>query len=126
MQKKLNDNLVFEDETEHIIFNHYSFCELIKHIMVQYGNIDYENANKKVEESFLQNVPTSAMQVLQLSHELEYHWAMLLLHGNMYWLHGIRSDYNEFEEEYKAWEAETVAKFDIKNPFEYITKEDIL
>ena len=49
--QQLKDNLKFEDDTEGVIFNHYSFCELLKHIMVRYGGLDYNEADKKLKNN---------------------------------------------------------------------------
>ncbi|WP_044240610.1 hypothetical protein [Flexithrix dorotheae] len=117
--KTLQDNLPFKDEDESLIFNHYSFCELIKHIMVKYGKIPYQEANEKLKQSFLINTPNTFEDVYQLTHELEYHWAMLLLHGNMYWTKGIPSDFNGFKDEYIKWEKEIIKKYNLKKTCEY-------
>ncbi|WP_299895541.1 hypothetical protein [uncultured Aquimarina sp.] len=113
------DNLRFEDEEEIVIFNHYSFCELIKHIMVQYGKVTYAEAQEKLYASFLKKAPQSRTEVELLGHELEYHWAMNCLYGHMYWLKGIPSDFNDFKEEYLSWEKEIIKKHNLKESFEY-------
>lgn len=117
--QKLRDNLQYKEETEGVIFNHYSFCELIKHIMVAYGNTTYAQADKKLKQSFLHKEPKSLDDVEYLGHELEYHWAMLTLHGEMYWLKGIPSDFNDFKEEYMAWETKKKQQYALKDAFEY-------
>ncbi|NQY04994.1 MAG: hypothetical protein HRT68_02030 [Flavobacteriaceae bacterium] len=117
--EQLKDNLKFEDNTEGIIFNHYSFCELIKHIMVKYGGILYQEADQKVKNSFLCNVPESSDDISFFSHDLEFHWAMLVLHGNLYWLKGIPSDYNGFKQEYLTWEAKIKTEYSLKESYNY-------
>ena len=87
--------------------------------MIKYGNIDYKLANKKLNESDLIKVPGSVDDVVFLSHELEFHWAMLLVHGNMYWTKGIPCDYNEFKEEYSEWEKDIKRKYNLKASYEY-------
>lgn len=119
----LIDGLQFEDNETRVIFNHYSFCELIKHIMVKYGKIDYDLATKKLNNSYLTKIPETIENVVFLSHELEFHWAMLLVHGNMYWTKGIPSDFIEFEEEYLAWETEIKLKYNLKEPYKYYDKQ---
>ncbi|MBW1294166.1 hypothetical protein [Aquimarina litoralis] len=120
---QLKDNIQFEDEEEIIIFNHYSFCELIKHIMVQYGKVTYAEAQQKLGTSFLNEAPQSWNEVELLGHELEYHWAMHCLHGHMYWLNGIPSDFNDFKNEYLTWEKEITEKYNLKKSFEYYEKK---
>ncbi len=113
------DDLRFADDTETLIFNHRSFCELIKHIMVQYAGLSYELASEKLNASFLAAPPVSKDQVEMLGHELEYHWAMLIAHGELYWTKGIASDFNEFEAEYLEWEAQTLRTHGLKAALEY-------
>ena len=121
--KQLRDGIRYEDETEVTIFNHYSFCELIKYIMVNYAELSYEEAHQKVIDSFLVGVPESDNAVMLLSHELELHWAMLLAYGDMYWTKGIPSDYNDFKEEYLAWESAIKLKHKLKDSFDYFDLE---
>lgn len=118
-REQLKDNLKFEDKTEGVIFNHYSFCELIKHIIIKYGNVSYTEADKRVNNSFLYNLPTSIDDIAYFSHELEFHWAMLVLYGNMYWLKGIPSDFNDFKEEYLAWGIEIKRQYKLKESYHY-------
>lgn len=117
--KELKNNLHFVGETEGVIFNHNSFCEMIKHIMVKYGEITYERANEKLKNSFLIEEPESKDDVEFLGHELEFHWAMLALHGDMYWIKGIPSDYNNFKKEYLAWETAIKLKYKLKELYIY-------
>jgi len=117
--RKLKDNLRFEDSSEGVVFNHYSFCELIKYIMIEYGKVTYKEADQKLNSSFLIKEPESMNDVGFFSHELEFHWAMLVLHGEMYWLRDIPSDFNNFKEEYIAWEQYIMNKYDLKEPYEY-------
>lgn len=78
------DGLQIEDKETGVIFNHYSFCELVKHIMVNYGNIDYNLATEKLNNSYLTKAPRTINDVGLITHESEFHWAMLLVHGDMY------------------------------------------
>ena len=43
--KVLRDGLVFKDEDGQVIFNQYSFCELVKHLLVELVGISYEEAS---------------------------------------------------------------------------------
>ena len=61
-------------------------------------------------------------QLSLIEHELEYHWAMLLTHGEIYWTKGIASDFIEFKEEYLNWEIVTRQKYNLKGSFEYREK----
>lgn len=118
-QQTLKDNLAYSDAEGSVIFNHYSFCELVKHIMIKYGQISNDEASEKLGNHFLLNVPSSIDHVYQLTHELEFHWAMLVVYGKMYWTMGIPSDFNDFREEYMTWEAETRRKYNLKKSYVY-------
>lgn len=120
--RKLFDGLQFKDDESGVIFNHFSFCELVKHIMVKYGNINYGLANEKLTNSQLVKIPKTIKDVEFLTHELEFHWAMQLVHGDMYWTKGIHSDFNEFSDEYFAWETEIKQKHNLKESYEYYDK----
>lgn len=117
---KLTDGQVFKGEKYCVIFNHYSFCELIKHIMVKYGDVSFEVADEKVNTSFLTKPVKSINELFCLSHELEYHWAMLLLYGEMYWTRGIASNFMGFKDEYWAWETEIRQKYHLKDSFDFL------
>ena len=47
----VRDGLVFKDEDGQVIFNQYSFCELVKHLLVELVGISYEEASQIVERS---------------------------------------------------------------------------
>ena len=42
----VRDGLVFKDEDGQVIFNQYSFCELVKHLLVELVGISYEDASQ--------------------------------------------------------------------------------
>lgn len=117
--ENLTDGLQFEDTETVVIFNHLSFCELLKHTMVKYGKVDYDLANKKLSNSFLSRIPRTINDIEFITHELEFHWAMLLAYGDMYWTKGIPSDTNEFHDEYSTWRTETIQKYNLKKPYKY-------
>lgn len=120
--ENLADGLRFEDNELGVIFNHLSFCELVKHIMVKYGEINYDSASEKLNNSYLVKKPRTIEDVAFITHELEFHWAMLLVHGDMYWTNGIPSDFNEFKDEYFSWETELKEKYNLKESYKYFDK----
>jgi hypothetical protein len=113
----------FEDEDSGVVFNHYSFCEFIKHIMVGYAHMSYEEADEKVKNSFLAYVPRSLQHVMFFTGELDFHWAMLLAHGDMYWTRGIPSNDNGFIDEHSLWSAGIRQKYNIKEAYYYYDKK---
>ncbi|MGK0388546.1 MAG: hypothetical protein ACI94Y_001276 [Maribacter sp.] len=119
IQLKIDDDLVFKDDEDRVVFNHYSFCEIVKHIMVKYGNITYKQANEKVINSWLIKVPNSYREIQYITCELDYHWAMDLAYGHNYWTKGIPSDYNDFNHEYQVWKVAIMQKYNLKKSYRY-------
>lgn len=81
----VRDGLVFKDEDGQVIFNQHSFCELVKHLLVELVGISYEEASQIVECSPLAEPVADAMGVAIFSHDLPYYWAMFFYYGNGYW-----------------------------------------
>ena len=50
----VRDGIVFKDEDGQVIFNQHSFCELVKHLLVELVGISYEEASQSVS---LQRLP---------------------------------------------------------------------
>ena len=81
----VRDGLVFKDEDGQVIFNQYSFCELVKYLMVELVGISYEEASQIVERSPLAAPVANVMGVAIFGHDLPYYWAMFFYYGNGYW-----------------------------------------
>ena len=75
----VRDGIVLKDMDTQVTFNQYSFCELVKHLMVELAGISYEEASKRVELSSLTALVTNVMEAAAFSHELPYYWAMFCL-----------------------------------------------
>ena len=71
----VRDGLVFKDEDGQVIFNQYSFCELVKHLLVELVGISYAEASQTVERSPLAAPVADALGVAVFSHDLPYYWA---------------------------------------------------
>ena len=69
----VRDGLVFKDEDGQVIFNQYSFCELVKHLLVELMGISYEEASQTVERSPLAAPVSNVMGVAVFSHDLPYY-----------------------------------------------------
>ena len=80
----VRDGLVFKDEDGQVIFNKYSFCEVVKRLLVELVGISYEEASQTVERSPLAEPVANAMGVAYVSHDLPYYWAMSFYYGNGY------------------------------------------
>lgn len=74
----LKDGVILEDNGDRIVFNQYSFCELIKHLLTYYVGISYEDASKIVNQSHLSQPISNVMEAVLLGHEIPYYWAMSL------------------------------------------------
>ena len=85
----VRDGIVFKDEDGQVIFNQHSFCELVKHLLVELVGISYEEASQIVDRSPLAEPVADAMGVAMFSHDLPYYWAMFFYYGNGYWQKGI-------------------------------------
>lgn len=69
----VRDGLVFKDENGQVIFNQYSFCELVKHLLVELVGISYEEASQTEERSPLAAPVSNVMEVVVFSHDLPYY-----------------------------------------------------
>ena len=112
----VRDGLVFKDEDGQVIFNQYSFCELVKHLLVELVGISYEDASQIVECSPLAEPVADALGAAVFSHELLYYWAMLLYYGNGYWQKGIPAQPEDVDT-YEALEKKIMEKYHLKEPF---------
>ena len=70
-------------EDGQIIFNQYSFCGLVKHLLVELVGISYEEASQIVERSPLAEPVADALGVAIFSHDLPYYWAMFFYYGTV-------------------------------------------
>ena len=64
-------------------------------------------------------MPESINEVAFITHEEQYHWAMLLVKGNMYWLKGYPSDTNKFKEEHSVWEEQMPKQYQLNDEYMY-------
>ena len=85
----IRDGIVLKDEDAQVTFNQRSFCELVKHLLVELVGISYEEASQIVERSPLAEPVADAMGAAIFSHDLPYYWAMFFYYGNGNWQKGI-------------------------------------
>ncbi|WP_338327739.1 hypothetical protein [Pectobacterium brasiliense] len=104
----ISDNLIFcDNETSgKIIFNYHTWCELIIAVIFKYTENSKEESDCLVRSSkLIKNATNSYMSVVLCSHEIEYHWAMFIAYGDLYWKNGVSQDepdgYWEWESEYR-------------------------
>lgn len=106
---KIVDGVVFKDEDdpeETVVFNFHTWVEMLKAIIVKYANKKEDEAELMVLSSSLVCKPIDSYLAVGLrSHELEYHWAMLIAYGEQFWLKGVSSkqpdDYLILDESYR-------------------------
>ena len=113
------DGLVFKDEDGQVIFNQYSFCELVMHLLVELVGISYEDASQIVECSPLAAPVADALGAAVFSHELPYYWAMFFYYGNGYWWKKGIPAQPENMDAYFALEKRIMEKHHLKEPFEW-------
>lgn len=110
------DGIVLKDEQCRMVFNHESFCELIKHLLKFYVGISYAEASTLVEQSHLAEPVTTYMEAALLNHEFPYYWAMSLYYADMYWLKGIPAQPDDLEAYFRL-EDDIICTYDLKEPF---------
>lgn len=91
---------------ESVIFNFHTWVSIIKAIIVRYSEKNEYEAEKIIMDSWLvKRALEDYMAIVVRAHELDYHWAMILVHGERYWHRGISEiepdDFWEWEAEYK-------------------------
>ena len=115
----VRDGLVFKDENGQVIFNQYSFCELVKHLLVELVGISYEEASQTVERAPLAEPVADAVGVAIFSHDRPYYWAMFFCYGNGYWWEKGIPAQPEVMDAYEALEKKIMEKCHLKEPFEW-------
>ncbi|WP_338841509.1 hypothetical protein [Flavobacterium ginsenosidimutans] len=110
MINKLEDNILFinpDNKSQSIVFNLKSWIHIIEAIIEKFALKTNDEAKDILFSSFLiKNFHVeNYSNVFFYCNESEYHWAMLVSHGDQYWLKGISSDepedYFEWENQYR-------------------------
>ena len=110
------DGLEFFDNGERIVFNYYSFCEVLKGCLCEYCGLSNEEAHKIVENGKLFQLPISHVNdVYFFSHEHPFHWSMVCFYGDQYW--EKYPDLVNIPESYDEWEARFIADNDLEAEF---------
>jgi hypothetical protein len=86
----MKDLLIFtNDKTgDKVGIYYYSWISIVKSILMKYEHKTIDEANIILENGYY-NKSEHYYEVLMMSHELEYHWAMLGAYGEMYWQKGL-------------------------------------
>lgn len=101
---KLEDGIILLDEKtgEKWIFNYLTLYKIVVACVEKYGNKTKKEAKEIVDKSFIvTDPPKNIDRARYYAHEDEYHWAMILLHGEAYW-ESIPDSYPP-DDEYYQW-----------------------
>ena len=112
----VRDGIVFKDEDGQVIFNQHSFCELVKHLLVELVGISYEEASQIVDRSPLAEPVADAMGVAMFCYVLTYYLALFFYYVNGNWQKGIPAQPEDMDA-YEALENKIMEKYDLKEPF---------
>jgi len=80
--------LIFKDAGtgQVTVFHYHTFYEMVIACIVRYTGRSMEEARAITDRSFIvQQPPTDVLAAALLTHEYEYHWAMVLVYGEEYW-----------------------------------------
>ncbi|MCP9270526.1 hypothetical protein M5U04_21275 [Xenorhabdus sp. XENO-1] len=107
-RKNIIDGIVLTDEIDpnkKVIFNFYTWVEVLKAIIVKYANKSESEAEDLLLNHPAVYLPTNYSNIWTLSHESEYEWAMAIVYGHGYWQRGIPAyepeGFEEWEEQYR-------------------------
>ncbi|WP_454757550.1 hypothetical protein [Cupriavidus campinensis] len=108
-ESRIADGIVIvndRDARRSVVFNFRTWVAIIQAIMVKYGGLNEDEAKSILfASSLVEDALDGYMDVTLRAHELDYHWAMLLSHGEQYWRRGIDSappeDFGAWEKQYK-------------------------
>lgn len=108
-KSKVVDHIVLineEQPDERLVFNFHTWLEVIKAILVHYaGKSESEAESLLFSSALVNNALGSYMAAVVRAHELEYHWAMELAHGEQYWQRGVSAEepdgYFDWDEQYR-------------------------
>lgn len=117
--------LRFEDDKGNISIVHYNaWLSIIKGILMKYANKTEAESDAiiKSRQHNLFRIPESDMAAGLMSHELEYHWAMLAAYGNMYWLPENGGISASEPADYFDWYDKYIEDNNLKEPFVFIDK----
>lgn len=97
----MEELLVFSDNKtgEKVGMYYNAWLFIIRCILVKYGHKTEAEADEILKKHYYKK-PAYFDDVICISHETEYHWAMLGAYGEQYWLKGMSAevpiDYNEW------------------------------
>jgi hypothetical protein len=113
----MDELLIFTDnktgDKVGIYYNTWLF--IIKCILIKYAHKTAEKVDEILKKPYYKK-PEDYNDVVYLSHDLEYHWAMLGAYGEQYWLKGISS---KTPIGYDEWYDSCIKENKLNEPFEW-------
>lgn len=124
----MKDGIVVTDGDEMMIVNQYSYCELVKWLIVEYVGVSYAQASVRVNEyiDYFASIQTIS-EVDFETHDWPYYYlAMTFYYGDYRKAKPIKPEPNTPEglALYEKIEADILDKHDIKEPFIWIDAEN--
>ncbi len=124
----MKDDIVVTDGNEIVIVNQYSYCELVKWLIVEYVGICYEQASICVNAhiDYFASIKTMS-EVCFETHDWPYYYlAMTFYYGDYRKANPIKPEPNTPEglSFYEKIEADIFDKHNIKEPFIWIDAEN--
>ena len=116
----LCDGIVFEDNynRHYWIFNHYSFYEWLKHYMVHYAGLSWEQATERLAQTRWNEPPETEDELGYTMHELTYDLAMEIVEGDKLWQNRTSSDSSYSIKEEYSWYEEIKEKYQLNEEYE--------
>lgn len=87
----------------------------IKCILIKYAHKTAKEADGILKKHYYKK-PEDYNDVMYMSHETEYHWAMLGAYGEQYWLKGISA---QTPVDYDEWYDVCIKENNLNEPFEW-------
>jgi hypothetical protein len=118
---QLNDDLIiFEDEKTKIIFHPNTFFQLLKGIIIKYvkkNELEAENLilNHYYYKDYILN-RNSCNAYLLLDHDSLFHYAMIIVYGENYWVDKPQL-LTISTEQYSCWEKEFIESNNLKSNY---------
>jgi hypothetical protein len=113
----MDELLIFKDNQtgDNVGMYYNTWLLIIKCILIEYAYKTTEEANEVLKKHYYKK-PKSYYEVLYLSHETEYHWAMLGAYGELYWLKGVSS---QAPIDYDTWYNSFIRNNNLPSPFQW-------
>ena len=119
MKTKSENILTFKDEDngDQITMYYDIWLIVIRKILMKYANKTYAESLKILSKDYYKK-PADYFECVYLSHELEYHWAMIGAYGEGYWLNDSCSEL--LPTDYYEWYEKFLEENNFTEPFKFL------